>query len=175
MLTLDSSNYNLNKYNQLCVRSNGDAHRVPLDFVVVFYKGSRCNLCYNLLPGFSQVKNMIEGCTFATVDLTDPRNMSLRRLALRSTTPLNNVPQIILYFKDIPVSEYQLVNQMTNLPDLGSFIEDLKNWIITVASDIHNKVENNDLVLSEDATCIGDRCELSIPASKPIPKRYKKL
>ena len=174
MLSLEASNYSLNKYNQLCVRSQDNTRS---DFVVVFYKGSRCNLCYNLLPGFSQVKNMIEGCTFATMDLTDPHNMSLRRLALRSTTPLNEVPQIILYFKDIPVSEYHLINQMVNLPSLNSFINDLKNWIITVAGEIHNKVENNDLIFSEEGntTCIGDRCELSIPASKPTLKRYKKL
>lgn len=173
MITLEASNYNLNKYNQLCVRSQG----TPSDFIVVLYKGSRCNLCYNLLPGFNQVKNMVEGCTFATTDLTDPHNMSLRRLALRSTTPLNKVPQIILYFKDIPISEYQLVNRMATLPSLTSFIEDLKNWIITVASEIHNKVENNDLVFSEEGNtaCIGDRCELSIPTSKPTLKRYKKV
>jgi len=170
MLSLGASNYSLNKYNQLCVRVQ---YNTRSDFVAVFYKGSRCALCHNLLPGFSQVKNMIEGCTFATMDLTDPHNMSLRHLALRSTTPLNEVPQIILYFKDIPVSEYKLVN----LPSLNSFIKDLKDWIITVAGEIHNKVENNDLVFSEEGntSCIGDRCELSIPASKPSPKRYKKL
>jgi hypothetical protein len=172
MLAFEASNYNLNKNNQLCVRSPDNRS----DFVVVFYKGSRCNLCYNLLPGFSQVQNKVRGCTFATVDLTDPDNVSLRHMALRSTTPLNKVPQIILYFKDIPVSEYQLAGRMANLPNLNSFMEDLKSWVINVASEIHNKVKNNDLVFTEEGdTCIGDRCELSIPSSKPTPKRYKKL
>lgn len=168
MLTLQAPSFNLNKHNQLCVRDPQDQD--PNDFLVVFYKGSRCNLCYNLLPGFAQAKNLVQGCTFATVDLSDPHNMKVRRLALESTTPLNTIPQIIMYFRDIPISEYHLRH-------LNNFTADLKNWIITVAGEVQSQVNNNDLVFSEEdnTTCIGDRCELSIPTSKPTIKRYKKL
>lgn len=164
-MLLQPSNYNLNKHNQLCVRVN-----TPSDFVVVFYKGSYCNLCHNMLPGFIQVSSMVQGCTFATTDLTDPQNMPLRRLALESTTPLNEVPQIILYFKDLPMSAYKFANQQ-------NFVEDLKKWIIDVAKEVQFKVKNDDIVFSEEdkSACIGERCVLSIPSSKPVAKRYQKL
>ena len=164
MLTLQASNFDLNQHQQLCVKASPS-----LDFLVVFFKGAHCNLCYNLLPGFQTAQRLVKGCTFATFDLTDPENMRVRHLALRSTTPLNIVPQIILFFKETPISEYPLTARAEKLQSLERFVADLRDWILEQAAQVKTKVQNEELVV------VDDRCEFATLNSKPTSMRYKKL
>lgn len=121
MLFLQPQDYYINANGQMCTSLKG--------FSMVFYTSDKCNICKRLKPQFNQLSKIIQGCTFAYMDVAQ-ENMKIRKMAAQAGTPIDHVPIFVLFLDGVPTALFNL-NEKTQ-----SFGEDLRQWLIKTTTDI---------------------------------------
>ncbi len=93
--------------------------------LVLFYS-KECQYCDKLLRQYKQLPNLIKGCKFGLLNIN--HNKKVVELSQQTISPINYVPDIILYVNGLPYIRYEGPSEK----------EMIKNFVI----DIHKKLQN---------------------------------
>lgn len=93
--------------------------------LVLFYS-KECQYCDKLLKEYKQLPNLIKGCKFGLLHIN--HNKKVVEMSQQTISPINYVPDIILYLNGLPYIRYEGPSEK----------EMIKNFVV----DIHKKLQN---------------------------------
>ena len=102
--------------NLLCINQDGLS-------LVLFYS-TKCDHCHNLIPIFKQLPNIVSGCNFAMINVTN--NKQVVQMSKNTVAPLTYVPYIVLYVNGKPFMRY----------DGPHDINELQRFVIEVSKKV---------------------------------------
>jgi thioredoxin-like negative regulator of GroEL len=94
--------------------------------LILFYS-TQCKFCATSLPIFKTLPGTLTGCQFGIVNISISKE--LVGMSRQSTSPLQYVPFIILYFEGKPIMSY----------DGPHDINEIRKFVITVTKDLQQK------------------------------------
>jgi len=122
---LNSSDFFLSKLPDgnvnLCTEIN--------DMSIVLFYSPNCKFSQVAFPIIKNMNNILRGCTYAALNVE--LNMQLVQTSKNTTTPIEYVPLILLYFNGVPIFKFN--NTIT--------VDNLKQFIIEV-NNIKNQTQN---------------------------------
>lgn len=71
----------------------------------VFFFTNTCPLCNDVKPAFNRLSRIIRGVSFAYMDV-EQNNWLLRDMSLRTRTPIDYVPLLILFANGRPIAQF---------------------------------------------------------------------
>lgn len=115
---------------------NGKRHltfkneQLKKQLVLVYFYSTKCTYCEQFTPFFQNLPLEIKGnITFAMCNAQDQGMMSLLASTADTTTPITEVPFVLLFHNGIPVKRFPAQT------DIGA----LKRFIVDAQSEIVNK------------------------------------
>ena len=103
----------------LCAKINGLA-------LVLFYS-TNCVYCKKLIPIFKKLPELVGGCSFAMINVSQARGII--RMSKNTVSPIEFVPYIIFYVNNKPYMRYNGPPEM----------QAIKDFVVEVANNIQNK------------------------------------
>lgn len=91
----------------------------------VFLFTNDCRWCDDVKPAFNYLSRMIRGVNFAYMDVAQ-NNWQLRNMSLRSGTPIQYVPLLLLFANGRQIAQFHQDedNPQNNIPMMQKFIMD---------------------------------------------------
>jgi thiol-disulfide isomerase/thioredoxin len=89
----------------------------------VFIFTNDCKWCDDVKPAFNYLSTMIRGVNFAYMDVAQ-NNWRLREMSLRTRTPINYVPFLLLFANGRQIAQFSQDedNPQNNIPKMQQFI-----------------------------------------------------
>lgn len=89
----------------------------------VFLFTNECRWCDDVKPAFNYLSKMIRGVNFAYMDVAQ-NNWSLRDMSLRTRTPIEYVPLLLLFANGRQIAQFfqDEENPQNNIPKMQHFI-----------------------------------------------------
>jgi hypothetical protein len=94
--------------------------------LILFYS-TQCKYCAISLPVFKSLPGTLNGCQFGIVNISNSKEVV--NMSRKSTSPLQYVPFIILYFDGKPIMSY----------DGAHDGNEIRKFIITISKDLQQK------------------------------------
>lgn len=112
---LTPENFYVDREGKLC-------NKVP-GYSFVLFSSPNCAFCKDVIPAFTKLSQMIQGCTFSTMNVEQQRQ-KIRDIAQQSDSPINYVPLLILYGNGRPIAQYfpDEQNPQSNLEKMKQFL-----------------------------------------------------
>ena len=105
--------------NLLCINMDGLS-------LVLFYS-TKCDHCHSLIPIFKQLPNIVSGCKFCMINVTN--NKQVVQMSKNTVAPLTYVPYIVLYVNGKPFMRY----------DGPHDIKELQRFVIEVSKKVSSQ------------------------------------
>jgi thiol-disulfide isomerase/thioredoxin len=92
-------------------------------YTFVFFFTNDCRWCDDVKPAFNYLSRMIRGVNFAYMDVSQ-NNWQLRDMSLRTMTPIEYVPLLILFGNGHQIAQFfqDEDNPQNNIPKMQNFI-----------------------------------------------------
>jgi hypothetical protein len=132
ILYLDNTDFHISNGDQtvsLCTEIQG--------LSLVLYFAQNCQFSQHAYNIFQQLPRYLNGCQFGIMNLSKKQNIQVAHASMSSTTPIQQVPTIILYYNGSPVQYYtdQLDPGM-----IGQFVMDM--WTIIQENTVKSNGRN---------------------------------
>lgn len=125
--------------------------------LVLFYS-NECKYCDEVHNEFKKLPQHIFGCNFSMINLNqNPNVVSISKTTL---TPLNYVPELILYIDNLPYTKYE---GDVKVSEIQSFVREISNNL-----ENHSFTSTNSSVKEEKKIEITDE-------ERPFSKKSKKV
>lgn len=110
--------------DDFCVRAGENGNMLCLSgwkgLTLIMFYSKECKFCDNLILKFKQLPTIVNGCKFGMVCVN--RNMDVVEKSKNTISPIEYVPDVILFVDGIPYIRYDGPHE----------IGDIKNFIFTV-------------------------------------------
>lgn len=96
------------------------------ELTLILFYSTNCPHCKPILPLFQQLSLRLRGCKYALMNVGE--NYSAAVASRQTSTPINYVPLVVLYYNGLPIKQYS--SQYT--------FENLKNFLMAAAKEMHS-------------------------------------
>lgn len=103
--------------------ANGELHLKAQGYAFIFFMSKNCGFCDDVKPAFNRLSQMIQGCTFAYMDV-DQKQQQLVQMSYQTANPIQYVPLLLLYINGRRVGQFfpDEENPNNNLQKMTNFI-----------------------------------------------------
>lgn len=103
--------------------ANGELVLKIPGFAFIFFMSKECTFCDDVKPAFNRVSQMIQGCTFAYMDV-DQKQQQIVTMSHQTGAPIQYVPLLLLFVNGRCVGKFtpDEDNPSNNLTKMTNFI-----------------------------------------------------
>lgn len=141
LLFLSSDDFNIIKGSKGDIMCNS----IPGFSLILFYS-TQCQHCQTLIPIFKRLPGTIGGCQFGMINVST--NKQCVRMSKDTIAPISYVPYVVLYIQGKPFMRYNGPHES----------DEIKRFIIEVASKVQSKQKFSDEKVVETDTGIPEYC-----------------
>jgi len=140
LVYLTPNDFFVNDKNQLVTRLQG--------FSFLMFTSTQCPHCKFVEPAFTRLSSLIQGCTFALVDV-DQDNRQIIKKALHTSNKIEYVPYIVLCLNGVEKMQFKPIESQNDQPVddvIAMNIKAMRTFLVEQTSHIRSEAPTKQTV-----------------------------